>query len=229
MDKKRKIIVTIDGPAGSGKSSVARETATKLGYRYLDSGALYRCVALYTLDTGANLDDSAICAKISSKIEIEFVPDAEGQRTLLNGEDVSFRIRSPEVSSAASRISAYKSVRDALFAKQRLMGSGGGLVAEGRDMGTVVFPEAEAKFFLTASVEERAKRRYDELKAKGIDVEFEAILKEQEERDKRDSERDVAPLRPAPDAQVIDTTALTLEQVIDKVYDESLKKISGKS
>lgn len=222
-------IVAIDGPAGSGKSTVCKRLAAGLGFVLLDTGALYRAVALATAQAGVDWDDEpgvvAVAAGLADRGELtlEVDPDASsssaGTRVMLAGQDVSTAIRQPDISQGASRVSAYTGVRDALLELQRQLGapSGpdrGGVVAEGRDIGTVVFPAAPVKFFLTASLEVRARRRQTELEQKGVAVDFDQTLKEVADRDERDRTRAVAPLRQADDAQVVDSTGQTIDEVV---------------
>jgi CMP/dCMP kinase len=196
------VLVAIDGPAGAGKSTVARGVAHELGFTYLDSGAMYRCVALLSLDApGVSLTELARGARIEL-----------GERILLDGHDVSEQIRSPEVSEEASRVAAEEGVRGALVASQRALIALGDWVAEGRDIGTVVAPEAELKIFLTASAEERARRRAAEL---GADPR--AVLAEQALRDERDATREHSPLAAAPGAVMLDTSGLTVEEVVERI------------
>jgi cytidylate kinase len=195
------VIVAIDGPAGAGKSTVARAVARALGSTYLDSGAMYRAAALALLEQGGAASDRA------RELEIEL-----GDRVIANGRDVTEAIRAPEVSEAASRIATNDKVRAALVDKQRALLSSGDWVAEGRDIGTVVAPDAPVKLFLTASPEERARRRAREL---GTDVE--TVLRDQALRDAQDREREHSPLRPAPDATELDTTGLTIDEVVDRI------------
>jgi cytidylate kinase len=197
------MIIAIDGPAGAGKSSVARALAGRLGFTYLDSGAMYRCVALAAIERGAEP------ATVAPTVTIEL-----GDRVLLDGRDVTEQIRTPALSEAASRAAATPAVRRAMVAEQRRLLSSGNWVAEGRDLGTVVAPDAELKIFLTADPQERARRRASEL---GADPE--TILAEQQIRDQRDEQREHSPLAPAPGAQVLDTTALSLEEVVSQALD----------
>jgi cytidylate kinase len=214
----RSPIVTIDGPSGSGKGTISRAVAVRVGWHLLDSGALYRLVALAGLKRGAKSDDIASHAQIAGSMDVRFdVADDGGELVTLAGEEVTRQIRSEEAGQGASRVAAWPPVRSALLDRQRAFAQAPGLVADGRDMGTVVFPEADLKIFLTASPEERALRRYKQLKDKGSDVSLPALSREITERDLRDSTRAVAPLKPAPDAEVIDSTSLTIEQVIDHV------------
>jgi cytidylate kinase len=214
----RSPIVTIDGPSGSGKGTISRAVAVRVGWHLLDSGALYRLVALAGLKRGAKSDDIASHAQIAGSMDVRFdVAEDGGELVTLAGEEVTPQIRSEEAGQGASRVAAWPPVRSALLDRQRAFAKAPGLVADGRDMGTVVFPEADLKIFLTASPDERALRRYKQLKDKGSDVSLPALSREITERDLRDSTRAVAPLKPAPDAEVIDSTSLTIEQVIDRV------------
>ena len=210
-------VIAIDGPVGAGKSTVARALAQRLGYRYVDTGAMYRSVAWQATHGGIDLNDRAAVAEVARAIEIEFVPGAGGQRVVAQGTDVTEAIRSPRMSEGASVVSAYPEVREALVALQRRMGEGGGVVMEGRDIGTVVFPNAEVKIYLDASLDNRARRRHEELRAKGEAITFEGVREALRERDHRDSTRAHSPLRAAPDAVVIDSTTLTVAQVVDEI------------
>lgn len=202
------MVIAIDGPAGAGKSSVARAVAAELGITYLDSGAMYRCVALAALETRADLDDGEALAALARGLAIEF----DNRRVLLDGTDVSEAIRAPGVTAAASRVSVHPGVREAMVARQRALIADADYVAEGRDIGTVVSPEAPLKVFLTASDEERARRRAAET---GEDVG--SVLAAQRRRDARDSEREHGALRAAEDAVQLDTTGLSLEEVVGRV------------
>jgi cytidylate kinase len=200
-------VIAIDGPAASGKGTIAAGAARALGFHYLDSGALYRLVALKALDAGIELDDEARLADAATSMTLHL---GEG-RTVLDGRDVTAAIRSEAVSAAASRVAALGSVRTALLARQRAFRQPPGLVADGRDMGTVVFPDARIKVYITASPEERATRRYKQLIEKGNSVNLESLLRDIRERDARDRGRAAAPLKPAADAIILDTTALSIE------------------
>jgi cytidylate kinase len=202
------VVIAIDGPAGAGKSTVARAVADSLGFTYLDSGAMYRCVALAALEAGADLDDSAAVGELARTLPIEI----DGNRIALEGRDVGAEIRRPEVSEAASRISVHPRVREAMVALQRAIVVAGSFVAEGRDIGTVVCPDAPLKVFLTASAEERARRRAAE---SGEDRT--AVLAAQRERDRRDESREHSALRAAADAVSLDTTELSLVEVVDRI------------
>ncbi len=211
-------VITIDGPSGSGKGTICRMVASDLGYHYLDSGALYRLVGLAAKRHGLKLDNLEDLAVLAGHMDIAFktLDGSDTLQVLLEGEDVSSDIRSEEVGCWASRVAAYPEVRDALFKRQRAFAAPPGLVADGRDMGTVVFPEAEAKIYLTASPETRAERRYKQLIDKGENVSLAALVKQVEERDVRDATRSVSPLKPASDALVIDSSGLTIDEVYQK-------------
>jgi cytidylate kinase len=210
MERESAPVVAIDGPAGAGKSSVARALAERLGFSLLDTGAIYRTLAVAAGRRGVRLDDGAGLGVLAEGLPIAF----SGTRVLLSGEDVSQLIRTPEISRDASTVSAHPPVRAALLGIQRRLAAEGRVVVEGRDIGTVVLPDAPMKFFLTARPEVRARRRYDELIARGQKVDLERTLAEIIERDRRDEEREVAPLRKADDAQLVDTSDLPLDRVI---------------
>lgn len=207
------MIIAIDGPSGAGKSTLAKRLAKELGFTYLDTGAMYRALALKVLREAVDLADDARLTELVRSTEIDLREEGGRIEVLLDGRDVATEIRTPEVSQMASKASALKIVRQRMLELQRAMGRRGSVVAEGRDIGTVIFPEAEVKIFLDASARERARRRYDELKAAGRDVDFEETFREMEERDKRDSERDLAPLRRADDALLIDSSNAGAEAV----------------
>jgi len=208
-------IVTIDGPSGSGKGTIGLRVAKKLGWHFLDSGSLYRVLALAALREGIELSDEAQLETLAGKLNVQFTEDI-----MLNGESVSDAIRTETCGEAASKIAVFPKVRTALLGRQRAFCRLPGLVADGRDMGTVVFPEALVKIFLEASIEERAKRRYFQLKDRGENVTLQALLVEITTRDVRDRGRVVAPLKPAEGAVVIDTTGMGMEAVFDKVMQE---------
>jgi cytidylate kinase len=210
-------IVTIDGPAGAGKSTVSKMLARRLNYLYLDTGAMYRAVALRARKEGIDPKDERALEQLCKNLEISFRETAGGQRLICQGEDVTERIRDPEVGWMASVVSLMRPVREAMGALQRQVGSRGGVVAEGRDMGTVVFPGARFKFFLVADPRERSLRRYRELKAKGQEIKLEEVEREVRERDAQDSSRELAPLKPARDAHLIDSTGLTPEEVLARI------------
>ncbi|HVW28918.1 MAG TPA: (d)CMP kinase [Polyangiaceae bacterium] len=221
----REVTVAIDGPAGAGKSTVSRRVAEQLGYLLLDTGALYRSIALAAKEAGVPWDDearvSAIAQDIARREAIRLVPAPKDtpERILLDGRDVARLIRTQEIADGASKVSALPAVRAALLELQRAAARAGGVVLEGRDIGTVVLPNAEAKFFLTASVEERAGRRYRELIARGFTPELAEVEREMRERDARDTERPVAPLRQAPDAVLVDSTSLSVDQVVNVIVE----------
>jgi cytidylate kinase len=212
-------IITIDGPAGAGKSTISQMLARRLNYLYLDTGAMYRAVALRVLKEKIYPGDEKALERLCKEIVISFAEDSRGQRILCQGEDVTEKIREPEVSWMASTVSMKRPVREAMVALQRKIGERGGLVAEGRDTGTVVFPRAEAKFFLDADPRERALRRFRELKAKGKEARQEEVEEDVRKRDDQDSSRNLAPLKPAEDAHRIDSTGLTPEEVVERMLD----------
>lgn len=210
-------IVAIDGPAGAGKSTVARRLAAVLGYTYIDTGAMYRAVALAAARRGVSYEDSAGLADLAGALHFAFVPDGEQPRLLVNGEDVSEAIRTPEISRGSSLVSRWPGVRSALVTQQRRLAEAGGVVMEGRDIGTVVFPHARAKIYLTATVEERARRRHQELVQRDPSADQEDVRREVEERDRRDMEREHSPLRKAEDAVEFYTDGLTVDEVIARL------------
>lgn len=216
--KMKFINVAIDGPAGAGKSTISRKAASELGYIYIDTGALYRTVGLNALSKGVDLqDDEAIIATLTDdlKVELKFI-DGE-QRMFLNGKDVSSEIRTPEASMAASRVSAVPGVREYLFDLQKNLAASNNCIMDGRDIGTVVLPDADVKIFLTASPEARAQRRFKELQEKGTDTSFDEVLKDMIKRDYDDSHRAIAPLKQADDAVLCDTSEIDLQQSIDLI------------
>ena len=212
--KPNGLIIAVDGPSGAGKSTIARLLSKRLGYLYLDTGAMYRAVALAVKRAGVSPDDDDALTAVCREAEISFVRTDDHCHVFLDGEDVSAAIRTPEISLLTSKISMKKVVRDILARRQRELGQDGGVVLEGRDIGTVVFPDADLKFFLSASAEERGKRRYLELKAKGEDVQLERTIAEVAQRDQQDAQREHAPLRRADDAIDIDSTGLSIEEVV---------------
>lgn len=217
-DTSQTPVVTLDGPSGSGKGTVGQVLAARLGWHFLDSGALYRLVGLVAHEAGVPLDDGPGLARLARAMQVEFQPDPGGvARVLLDGKDVGDRLRTEEAGDRASRVAAVPEVRAALLAKQRAFRVPPGLVADGRDMGTTVFPDALLKVFVTASAEKRAERRYKQLKEKGFDVNLARLLEEIRERDARDAARAVSPLRPAADAQVLDTSDLSISEVVDRI------------
>ncbi len=213
-------VIAIDGPSGSGKGTVARRVADALGYHLLDSGALYRLTALSAERRGIALDDAAAVAGIARSLDIRFDSRADGsERIWLADEDVTPEVRKESTGSGASIVAAIPAVRAALLERQRAFQTAPGLVADGRDMGTQVFQSAALKIFLTASAEERALRRYKQLKDKGLGVSLAALSRDIEDRDRRDSERSVAPLTPAPDARILDSSGLSIEAVTNTVLE----------
>ena len=212
----KKIIVAIDGPAGAGKSTIAKLVGEKLGYAYIDTGAMYRSVTWKFLGTGKDFDEAFIGA-LANKMIIEFLPEAKINRVFVDGTEVTNAIRTPEVTANVSRVAAIGSVREAMVSQQQRMGQYGGIIMDGRDIGTVVFPQAELKVFLTASVEERALRRYKENIAKGQDCDYEALKLEIAARDKADSEREISPLKQAEDAILLDTSNMNIDEVVEAI------------
>ena len=225
-EQVRKLIVAIDGPAGAGKSTVAKRVAKEMGYTYMDTGAMYRAFAWRVMKEGLDLKNDGALRKALRDTRIELAERDGRAQVLLNGTDVSEWIRTPELSQMASRVSTSKIVRERMVELQREMGSKGGVVAEGRDIGTVVFPNAEVKIYLDASSPERARRRFEELRSRGDRVDMAGTRGEMEERDRRDRERDLAPLRPAEDALVIDSTVVDVDSVVERIMEEIKRKIS---
>ncbi len=218
------MIIAIDGPAGSGKSTVAKELSKKLGFTYIDTGAMYRAVAYKVKQEGVNPENPEEVIRVLKEIEIKLLPSDSGTKVILNGEDISDKIRTEEIGKIASKIARHSKVRKILVQKQREMGEkAGNAVIEGRDTGTVIFPDADIKIFMTASPEIRAKRRWKELRSRGIKIEFDQILKEVKERDYLDQTREDSPLKPAEDAVVIDTSDKSIDQVINQIL-ELIKK-----
>jgi cytidylate kinase len=217
------MIITIDGPAGSGKSTVARGLAARLGFEFLDTGAMYRSVALALMRSGIDFDDNRRVIEALGDIRIVMLPG----RILLNGEDVSTTIRTPEIAAASSRVAALAHVRHFLVQQQREIAAGRNMVCEGRDQGTVVFPDAVCKYFLDASAESRAKRRFNDMQQRGQEVPLERVIREQEERDRRDYTREVSPLRRAEDATVIDTSDMTADEVLNRLEEDVRRCLPG--
>lgn len=218
MNVSAPIVITIDGPSGSGKGTLSQMLARHLGYHLLDSGALYRLVALAAMKNGIDLDNEDAVSHVATGLDVKFnLETADSAQILLEGVKVTDAIRQEAVSMAASKIAAYPSVRAALLDRQRAFAVAPGLIADGRDMGTTVFPTAKTKLFLTASPEARAERRYKQLSTKGEFVDMAELVRDIRERDERDSNRSVSPLRPASDAVIIDSTAMTIDEVFAKM------------
>ncbi|HJU63594.1 MAG TPA: (d)CMP kinase [Candidatus Binatia bacterium] len=218
------LIIAIDGPSAAGKSTLAKRLAKELGFTYLDTGAMYRALALKVLREGIDIGNDEMLTELIGRTVIDLLEDEGKLHVLLDGEDVSELIRTPEVSQMASKASALKTVRQWMLVLQRALGQRGDVVAEGRDTGTVVFPNAEVKIYLDASAQERARRRVEELRRSGRQVGLDETLREMVERDKRDSERDLAPLCKATDAVAIDSSALDAEALAQKVMHEIREK-----
>jgi CMP/dCMP kinase len=217
-------VVTVDGPSGAGKGTLCMMLADHLSFHLLDSGAIYRVLALAAIHHGVDTESEDALVPLATHLDVEFIAEGELVKVVLEGEDVSSELRKEETGMAASKIAALPRVREALLRRQRAFAEGKGLVADGRDMGTVVFPNAQVKIFLDASSEERARRRYKQLQLKGLDVKFDDLLSEIQERDDRDRNRAVSPLRPADDALVLDSTSMS----IDAVFECVLKYIESK-
>lgn len=204
------MIICIDGPAGAGKSTVARRLAARLGFRMLDTGAMYRSVAWAARRDGIDWNDPAAIVEVADRIKIELVDDT----VRVDGQDVTAEIRTPEITALTHYAADNPGVREHMVARQREIGANRDIVTEGRDQGTVVFPDAACKFFVTASPETRARRRWEELRARGSSITLEEVLAQQEQRDERDSRREVGPLQPAPDAVIVSTDTLTIDEVV---------------
>lgn len=207
-------VITVDGPSGAGKGTLCMMLADKLNYHLLDSGAIYRVLALAAIHHGVDTESEDALVPLANHLDVQFIADGDLVRVILEGEDVSKELRKEETGTAASKVASLPRVREALLRRQRAFSAEPGLVADGRDMGTVVFPNAEAKIFLDASAEERAQRRLNQLQLKGLSGKFDQLLCDIQERDDRDRNRAVAPLRPADDALVIDSTSLSIDEVV---------------
>tara|TARA_R110001632_G_scaffold118558_1_gene231000 strand:- start:29 stop:706 length:678 start_codon:yes stop_codon:yes gene_type:complete len=219
-------VITVDGPSGAGKGTVSTLLANRLGWHFLDSGAIYRVLAIASIHHQIDPSDEAGLLPLASGLDVNFEPAEFGCKVILEGEDVSDAIRTEEVGAVASKVASLPTIREALLRRQRAFKASPGLVADGRDMGTIVFPEAEVKIFLTASAQERASRRFKQLKEAGHDVSISRLLADIEARDDRDSNRSIAPLVPAKDALVIDSTELNIEQVLEKINEFANLKIA---
>ncbi len=222
----KNIVITVDGPSGAGKGTLCHALAEKLGFEFLDSGAIYRILALAAQKEGIDFADEEALAELGLHIDVKFVPHQGEIKVILNGENVGDQIRTAEAGQNASKIAVYPKVRQALLQRQRDFSTEKGLIADGRDMGTVVFPEAPIKLFLDASAEERAKRRVKQLQEKGFNANFDEILVEIKERDFRDRNRAIAPLVPAPDALLLDSTSLSIDEVIRQALDYIQRKLA---
>ncbi|KGQ71152.1 cytidylate kinase [Chelonobacter oris] len=213
---QKNIIITIDGPSGVGKGTLCQALAEKLGFELLDSGAIYRVLGVAAVKSAVALDNETALADLAAKLDIRFIPQDGKVSVFLNGEDVSAEIRTEAAGNNASKVASLPKVRSALLQRQRDFSCGKGLIADGRDMGTVVFPQAQAKIFLDAAAEERANRRFKQLQQKGITADYDQILAEIKQRDFRDRNREIAPLKAAEDAFLLDSTALSISEVVEK-------------
>lgn len=218
-------IITIDGPSGSGKGTVSRLVAARLGWHLLDSGALYRLVAFAASQRQLDPSDEAAHARVAAGLDVRFATDPDSEQVWLEGREVSNRIRTEQAGEGASRVAAMPAVRAALLQRQQAFAQPPGLVADGRDMGTVVFPAAQLKIFLTAAAEERARRRYNQLKDKGLSASLAALSLDIAERDRRDASRPISPLRPADDAVIVDSTSMSIEAVVAQVLELAARRL----
>ncbi|GEM80046.1 (d)CMP kinase [Vibrio superstes] len=219
-------VITVDGPSGAGKGTLCMMLAEKLGFQLLDSGAIYRVLALAAIHHGVDIESEDALVPLATHLDVQFIAQGDLVQVVLEGEDVSSELRKEETGMAASKVAALPRVREALLRRQRAFQAEPGLVADGRDMGTVVFPSAVAKIFLDASAEERAQRRFNQLQGKGLGVSIDHLLSEIQERDHRDRNRAVAPLRPAEDALVLDSTELSIEEVVEEALQFIESKLS---
>ncbi|PWI34981.1 (d)CMP kinase [Vibrio albus] len=219
-------VITVDGPSGAGKGTLCMLLAEKLGFHLLDSGAIYRVLALAAIHHGVDTESEDALVPLATHLDVQFIAEGDLVKVILEGEDVSGELRKEETGNAASKVAALPRVREALLRRQRAFSAEPGLVADGRDMGTVVFPEAQAKIFLDATAEERANRRLKQLQDKGLDVRFDHLLSEIQERDDRDRNRAVAPLRPADDALVLDSTSFSIDEVLNQALEYIESKLS---
>ncbi len=222
----KQIVIAIDGPAASGKTTTARLVAERLGYLHVDTGAMYRAVTLKVLLHRINIRDAEAVEQLTDGTEIRLERDDGDVKVVLDGEDVTKQIREPEVTKAVSAVSSYEKVREAMVREQRSIGKEGGIVVEGRDTGTVVFPDAQLKIYMVAFVKERARRRQRELKTQGVVSDLESIVQEIVERDEKDSSRRVSPLRKAADAVVLDTSRMTIEQQVEFIVEKAREIIN---
>lgn len=228
MSRERGIIIAVDGPSGAGKSTLSRALSKRLGYLEIDTGAMYRAMAWLARENGLDLTDGQALQEFCRSAEVELCQENGSTRVMANGRDVTSEIRSPEISMLTSRISSLRPVREAMVSLQRRMGTKGGVILDGRDIGTVVFPDAELKFFLSASSEERGRRRFLELQAKGEQISLEETIRSVVQRDRQDSERELAPLRQADDAIPIDSTGLTIDEVVALMEQAFHERTAGK-
>lgn len=225
----KKIVIAIDGPAGAGKSSTAKLVAQKLGYMHIDTGAMYRAITLKVLEESVPLSDGDRIAELAEKSEVRLEGSDGANRIFLNGKDVTDRIRSAEVTKSVSTVSSIQRVREVMVREQRKIAAKGGVVLEGRDIGTVVLPDADLKVFMVADVSERARRRKKELALSGIEVDEKSLTKDIEERDHKDSTRDASPLKQAEDAVVLDTSDITIEEQVDFIVGRAKELIKKKA
>jgi cytidylate kinase len=219
-------VITVDGPSGAGKGTLCMLLAEKLGFHLLDSGAIYRVLALAAIHHGVDTESEEALVPLATHLDVQFIAEGDLVKVILEGEDVSSELRKEETGNAASKVAALPRVREALLRRQRAFSGEPGLVADGRDMGTVVFPDAPVKIFLDATAEERANRRLKQLQDKGLDVRFDHLLSEIQERDDRDRNRAVAPLRPADDALVLDSTSFSIDEVLNQALEYIESKLS---